>query len=412
MKLKLTVFVAGAMALLALSILFIAPPATAQTEATPTPPPAAATPAPVLLTVTGVITNGTPGAANPGEGLAVNVYTFDPNGAMGSITTLTTTLSSDGTFEIKDVPSQAGWQVAASTTYKAVLYSSSLATVVAGQTTAKLPMTVYETTADTSKVSVEQMHVFFDFASDTLSVVELYIVSNSGDHAVVNPNGTVEFALPTGVSNLQVQGELEGVDFIRTEQGFAEIRSLAPGSGGLQILASFDLPYTGQLSFEQKMLYPVAAAGVLVPEGGVKLTSSMLQDEGLQNMQNTPYRIYGAVDMQAGSTLAFQLSGQPSAAASTSGTAATPAVGGLDSKSLGIGIGVLGLVVVILGVWFYRRQARPTAAMAGGRSKDDLIQAIADLDDAFENGEMEAPIYERRRATLKSELMELMAGEK
>ncbi len=412
MKLKLTVFVAGAMALLALSFLFFAPPATAQTESTPTPPPATATATPVLLTVTGVITNGTPGAANPSAGMTVNVHTFDPNDTMGNITTLTTTLSADGSFEIKDVPSQAGWEVAASTSYKDVQYASSLATVAAGQTTAKLPLTVYETTTDTSKVSVEQMHLFFDFGSGTISVWELCIVSNSGDRAVVNPNGTIEFALPAGASNLQVQGESEGVDYVRTAQGFAETRSLAPGSGTLQIWATFDLPYTGQLNFEQKMLYPVAAAGVLVPEGGVQLTSSVLQDEGLQNMQSTAYRVYGAVDMQAGTTLAFQMSGQPSAAASTSGTAATPAVSGLDSRSLGIGIGILGVVVVIVGVWFYRRQARPAAAMAAGRSKDDLIQAIADLDDAFENGEMEAPVYERRRAKLKSELMELMAGEK
>ncbi len=81
---------------------------------------------------------------------------------------------------------------------------------------------------------------------------------------------------------------------------------------------------------------------------------------------------------------------------------------------------MLGIVVVIVGVWFYRRAPRGQAAVApvGSRERaeplgeDDLIQTIADLDDAFEAGEVEAPAYERRRAKLKAQLMELMAGKK
>jgi hypothetical protein len=77
---------------------------------------------------------------------------------------------------------------------------------------------------------------------------------------------------------------------------------------------------------------------------------------------------------------------------------------------------VLGLVVVVIGVWFYRRQsgpqAGPAAAPARRRSEDELIQAIADLDDAFENGEVEEPVYQRRRAKLKAQLVEVMGSEK
>jgi hypothetical protein len=418
MKLKLTVLLAGALTLVALSLLFIAPPAAAQTIPTETPGTAGvAVSEPVTLTVTGAITNGTAGAANPAGGLTVNVHTFDPNDNLGNVTTLSTTLSANGTFVVEAVPSQAGWQVAVSTEYEDVLYSSKLVTVAAGQTAIDLPVVVYETTTETAAVNVEQMHMFFDFGSGTVSVLELFIVSNAGDRAVVNPSGTIEFLVPAGATDLQVQGEVEGVDYVRTAEGFAETRPIAPGSGTGQILLSFSLPYPGQMSFEQKMLYPVAAAGVLVPETGVKLTSSLLQDEGLQNMQNNAYRIYGIKDMKAGASLAFQLSGEPGSAAPAPVAAAAAAgspQGGLDAQSLGIGVGVLGLVVVVIGVWFYRRQARPAgaAAPAGGLNQDELMQAIADLDDAFESGEVEAPVYERRRARLKAQLVELMAGEK
>ncbi len=419
MKFRLSVLVAGVLALLALALIVGAPPAAAQTAPTPEP---AATSEPVTLTVTGVITNGTAGAANPAAGLTVNLHSFNPQDNFGNVTTLTTTLSADGSFAFENVATQTGWEMAVSTEYNGVLYSSSLATAAAGQPAVSLPVTVYETTTVTTTMSVEQMHVFFDFSTGNLSVVELYILTNSGDRAVVNPNGTVEFALPAGATDFQVQGELEGVDYVRTAQGFAEIKPMAPGVGTGQILLSFSLPYSGQLDFSQVLLRPVSAVGVLVPENGVNLTSSQLQDQGVQNMQSTPYRVYGATELQPGSTLAFQISGQPSSVVPTPGTSDAAAnagtLAGFDSRSLGIGIGVLGIVVVIVGVWFYRRQGRPAsaAAPAGGPaeplSEDDLIQTIADLDDAFEAGEVEAPVYERRRAKLKAQLMELMAGKK
>ena len=423
MKLRFSVLLAaGVLSLLALALMVSAPSAAEQTAPTPEP---AATAEPVTLTVTGVITNGTAGAANPAAGLKVNLHSFNPQDNLGNVTTLTSTLSADGSFKFENVATQAGWEMAASTEYNGVLYSSSLSTVAAGPLagTVSLPVTVYETTTETTTVTVEQMHVFFDFSTGNLGVVELYILTNSGDRAVVNPSGTVEFALPAGATDFQVQGELEGVDYVRTAQGFAETKPIAPGVGMAQILLSFNLPYSGQLDFAQALLRPVSAVGVLVPENGVKLTSSLLQDEGVQNMQSTPYRVYGAADLQPGSTLSFQISGQPSSVVPTagpSGGAASPAQGGFDSRSLGIGIGVLGIVVVIVGVWFYRRAPRGQAAVApvGSREpaeplgEDDLIQTIADLDDAFEAGEVEAPAYERRRAKLKAQLMELMAGKK
>jgi hypothetical protein len=419
MKLKLSVLLAGALALLALALIAGAPSAAAQTAPTPTPEAAGAAASElVTMTVTGVITNGTVGAANPAGGLTVNLNAFDPQSSMGDVSTFTTTLAADGSFAFANVAAQAGWQMAVSTEYNGVLYSSALSTIAAGQPTVDLPVTVYETTTETTTVGVQQMHVFFDFGSGNLGVVELYILENSGDRAVVNPKGAIEFALPAGATGLQVQGELEGVDYISTAQGFAEIRPVTPGQGTGQILLSFDLPYSGQLKFEQALLRPVSAVGVLVPENGVNLTSSLLQDEGVQNMASNPYRVYGGTDLAAGSSLTFQLSGQPSSVVPTpaAAAAASPAQGGLDSRSLGIGIGVLGIVVVVVGVWFYRRQGQAAAESArpGARvSQDDLIQSIADLDDAFEAGEVEAAVYERRRAKLKAQLVELMtAGEK
>jgi hypothetical protein len=398
-------------------------------NAAPTADLAAATPAasgtaitaPVTVTVavTGVITNGTPNGVVPAD-LVVFLHSFGPNTTdMGGITTYSTTVSAGGAFAFDNVPSQTGGQLMASARYQNVLYTSQTATVAANQTKLALPVAIYETTADASQVTVEQMHLFLDFGSGQVTVGELYILSNAGDRTVVSSQGTTQYVLPTGATNLSVQGETEGTDYITTAQGFAEINPLVPGIGSGQLLYTFDLPYTGQLSFGQKMLYPVKAAGVLLPDVGVKLQSSQLLDQGTQNVQGNPYLLYGAGSLTPGSILSFQLSGQPGSGSAASGAAQSSsatqpaAAGAVDFRTIAVGVGVLGGVVLGIGVWVYRRQSRPAAASEPESAASDqeiLLQTIADLDDAFEKDEVDATAYARRRARLKAKLVEVLAA--
>jgi len=376
-----------------------------------------ATSAPVMVTVavSGVVTNGTPNGTVPAD-LQVFLQTFGPNTTdVNNISTFSTTLSAGGTFAFEAVPVQTGGQLVVSASYQNVVYNSQPATLAANQMKLNVPLTIYETTADASQVSVEQMHVFLDFASGQVTVGELYILSNGGDRTVVNAQGSTQYVLPAGATNLNVQGETQGTDYILTTQGFAEVTPLAPGNSSGQILFTFDLPYSGQLSFEQKLLYPVKAAGVLLPDVGVKLQSSQLQSQGTQSVQGSPYLLYGTgSSLTPGSVLAFQLSGQPGSGSSASG-AAQPAGGtaaAADPRSIAVGVGVLGVVLLGIGVWVYRRQSRPAAMPEDAVSdRENLLQAIADLDDAFEQEQMDAAVYARRRARLKAKLVEVMAAD-
>lgn len=370
----------------------------------------------VTVDVSGTVTNGTPNSAVPAD-LQVFLQTFGPNTTdVNNISTFSTTLSAGGTFAFEAVPVQTGGQLVVSASYQNVVYNSQPATLAANQTKLNLPLTVYETTADASQVSVEQMHVFLDFASGQVTVGELYILSNGGNRTVVNAQGSTQYVLPAGATNLNVQGETQGTDYILTTQGFAEVTPLAPGNSSGQILFTFNLPYSGQLSFEQKLLYPVKAAGVLLPDVGVKLQSSQMQSQGTQSVQGSPYLLYGTgSSLTPGSVLAFQLSGQLGSGSSTSG-AAQPAGGtaaAANPRSIAVGVGVLGVVLLGIGVWVYRRQSRPAAAKPEDAVSDreNLLQAIADLDDAFEEEQMDAAVYARRRARLKAKLVEVMAAD-
>jgi hypothetical protein len=106
--------------------------------------------------------------------------------------------------------------------------------------------------------------------------------------------------------------------------------------------------------------------------------------------------------LAAGDTVTFQLSGQPGSAAASPGTTALTA-----SRSLGIGIGLgaVALVLVGAGLWWLQRRR---ATGAEPESREGLLQAIADLDDDFEAGNMSEAEYRRVRTRLKAKLIRLM----
>jgi mono/diheme cytochrome c family protein len=348
--------------------------------------------------VTGAVTNGTGGAAIP-EGLTVNLHGFDD---FTEAATLSTTVGVAGTFQFENVPYVPGRQFIVAASYQGVIYGSDLLAFDGGQTPAAA-VTIFESTSDPAALRVERMHVFFDFAGGQATVGELFLLSNEGDKTIAQQDApTVEFPLPSGATDVTMQGGQEGVDFVRTAEGIALTAPIRPGPNAAQVLLSFHLPYDRELNFEQKILHPVNALNVLLPEVGVKLRGGELQDGGSQDIQGTTYHTFDASGLAAGDTVTFQLSGEPGGAASGAGAGALTAS---NSPGIGIGLGAVALVLVGAGLWWLRR-AR--AAEAEPESREDLLQAVAELDDDFEAGDIGEGEYRRERTGLKAKLIKLM----
>lgn len=342
----------------------------------------------------GSVTNGTAGAAVP-EGLSVTLYGFEN---LSQSVTLTASVDALGVFRFEAVPYTPERRFVASATHAGVIYGSDVVVFETGAAALEAPLTIYETTSSPAAVRVERMHLFFDFSGDLATVGELYIFSNDGDRTFWKPSGTLEFSLPAGAQSLNVQGAQAGVDYFQTGQGLVATSPVRPGSGTAQILYSFSLPYGRQMDFEHSVYYPVSVANVLVPEVGVRVRGPALQDQGVQHIQGAPYHSYLAANLSPGDTLSFRLSGRPATAAAAAGGLAT------DPTSLAIGAGVLGLTIAGVGYWWLLRSRGRSPALPADR--ESLLQAIADLDDAFEAGEMDERAYRRKRARLKAQLAE------
>jgi mono/diheme cytochrome c family protein len=359
------------------------------------------------LVVQGVITA-------QGEGLEVGGLTVTLLGfnGMEQATQETTTSAADGTYRFQ-VDNSAGLAYMVQVDYKGFTYNSDILSSQDAQTgSAELPVTIYRTTTDTSAISFDRLHIFFDFTiPGTVQVVELYIVSNSGQEVVVAESADkppLVFKLPPGATDLQFESGALGDRYVQTSDGFGDLAAIGPGQGQQQVLFSYSLPYDKKLDLSIPVTKDVGAAVVMMPHGSVRLQSGQLTASGSRDVQGTTFDLYNGSGLAAGSELTMQLSGK--ASAETVSAAATATSG------LFIGLGAFGLVLIGAGIWFFRMRGSQaeaeTAEGAGGaeNSVEGLLDAILTLDDLRQAGKLPEDAYQKRRAELKARLRTLKEG--
>ena len=351
----------------------------------------------------GLVSNGTAGTSLP-QGLEVILTGFDGE---QEVYRQTAAVESDGTYAFAEVPAVDGRIYGATVAYADVLYFSEGAHLAGDGAPLDLPITIHDTTTDATALSIERLHLLFDFSiPDRVQVLELWVLSNRSDRTIVAAPGraAVEAALPEGATDLGFEEGSIGDRFMLTENGFGDTQPVIPGTATSQFIFSYNLPYDGQLDFRRPTDYAVEAVVILLPAEGVTAEGSGLQDLGVQPMGGQSVHSYASGAIAAGGALELKVSGKPKAEAA--GTASS----GLTNVA--IGLGVLGSLLIVAGLWWFRptrasRPARATRPLAPSES-DRLIAEIADLDDAFAAGGMEESVYRARRESLKRLLRDRM----
>jgi len=313
--------------------------------------------------------------------------------------------------QFQEVPFRPGRFFFASVPYQGAVYRSDVAEVEAEVDELALSVEVYGTTTDPAGLSIDRAHIFVDFlAPDRIQMGEMYVMSNVGERTVVAPEPgvpVVSFPLPAEAANISFQNGALGERFIPTEEGFGDTASIPPGSGVYQVMVSYELPYPQQkLSFDQVMPYPVGSVIIMTPVGDVKLRGQGIESMGERQVQNGSIQVYARQGMEAGDHLIFTISGQPGGGQDLGQTADPP-----PGRNLWIGLASLGLILALTGLYLYRRLRREseaaeagTAAVTDADRRQELMDAIIDLDDRFQAGELGREDYQARRTALKAEL--------
>lgn len=394
-------------------------------EYAPPPEPPAAIEGAVI---TGQINNGTTGDVVGGGEARLRAFTVSFEETLN----LTTTVGGDGRFQFELPEVQPDWVFLTGYRYNDLTFSSDAGQISDANLPLDLPITVYETTSDSSVISYEQVHLIMEFQSaDLLQVSELYVISNGGTAVFVGESGspdqgTIHFSLPDGAQNPVFERTLGSIDstipateVIQTDNGWADTLPLQPGTGGINLIVSYMLPYSDGMTFSHPLPYAANRATIILPDAGVDVTGSEWEFQGSNQMGEISFLSYVRGSLTAGSNLALTLEGEPEGTRNLGGSTVAPRN---STNELLIGGGIL-LIVIAAAVFVYRNwQTAPSYTDDYVYDDDEyeyedeveeedeatrLLQAIADLDDAYEKGDLDEADYNSQREQLKSELKTL-----
>ncbi|MFW5941070.1 MAG: c-type cytochrome [Chloroflexota bacterium] len=376
--------------------------------------------------ITGTVTNQTTGGTLPeGTPVELSAFTaeFEPS------LTMTTTLDAEGrfAFDLTMVPPDLAY--VATVEYEDINYGSDFGRIDRDEAALALTVPVYEHSTDPSSVYVSQLHIILEFTEGQVQVSELYQFSQEDPVVFVGETGdaeegTVRIALPDEAGDPSFNRSFGGMesfipaeDVIQTESGWADTVPLRPGQGTLSLLVRYTMPYERALTFAHDVHYAVDSVNLVMPDAGVELAQAeQWQAQGPQTMGEAgTFLNFARQGVSAGDSVRFDLEGRPRQIATAAGN--VPARD--ENTELLIGGGVLLLAVALGGYALHlwrNNQAAPAADVAGApvvqsaavaSRRDELLHAIAALDDAHQAGEIDDDTYEEQRQALKEELLEI-----
>ncbi len=380
------------------------PTPTGDASSTPASTPAAAA-ASGLGSVSGKVSNGTPGGPVPADlSVTLSGLELDASGNVSQFVDKQSPIAADGSYRFDGLPFDKGKSAYVVTVTYNGLQFENFQQVDPTNTAIDLPLTIYETTTDSSVVSVDAVHYFFTQHQTSLLVVQVIIFSNSSDKAYVDasrlPTGQtagVAFELPTDASSVGFDtGELGG-RFVPSGNLIYDTQPLLPGQGSDTISATYIVPYSTSRDFSFSVQYPTQLVNVLAPPE-MLLSGGNFTKGPDKSFEGQTLSAYTMENLTPGQKLDFRVG-----------------IGLQLPDILRIALAAL-LVLLIVGAIVYwlrhRRVALPApAANLGTEGSEALLRQIAALDDAFHGGEINRLEYEARRADLKAQLAEQMGGE-
>ncbi len=363
----------------------------------------------------GQVINGTAGAALP-PGLTVTLQGFK---GTEFLPPQTTTADAEGRFRFSGLETGEDYSYVVYTEYLGIQYGTDALKFGSGQNQMEATLFIYETTASDEAISISRIHYIITVSGGALIVDEVQSFSNSGDRTYIGaepaaggPRTTVRFVPPPQAQDVQVDEGANTGRFVQTADGFADTLPVIPGQSTLQVILSYAIPYDpASTTLTTTFLYPTRAVNVFLSDSGVEMSSQQMMLMGRMGEGAQAYVGYVGQNFAKGDTLTLQFKG-----AAKTGAATTAPAGGLSTTGYVLIAGGLVLLLAALAVAYSSLRRRQPAAAADEEPLpcddecEELLAAIADLDDLFDAGELDEETYRRRRQALKARLLEVQQG--
>ncbi len=363
--------------------------------------------------VRGRVVNGTEGAVIP-EDLSVLMLITGADGRLSG--TGQATADGQGRFVFEDVQVSEDGSYTVSVDHLGIFYGTSLD---AAGLADDLELTIYETTGDASVIEVKRQVMVIaavDEGTQTLSAIEFVQIDNPSDRTLAPDLTNVEqisflrFSLPPNPSDLIVNSDLPAGDIVSIGAGFALASPVAPGPHSIDF--SYTFPFNEEtLSFRQGLVQGTEIFQVWVPEVISGIGVNGLAGIDPVNVQGTSYRAYEGTDIPPGQGVELEFTGLP-----LPGVWArfSDAVAGARFWQVAIpsalGATLAGMLLYGL-IWGYRPSTAaegPDGASrgVGPAEKAAVVQAVAVLDQRYQQGDVPDAEYRTQRAELLAQVLD------
>ncbi|MCP4362271.1 MAG: cytochrome c [Chloroflexi bacterium] len=327
--------------------------------------------------------------------------------------TMTTTVDSGGryTFELTDV--LPDWVYLATAEYNDLSFNSNAVQLSRENPELDLPIIVYDTSSDPDVVSIEQIHMILSFVPGGLQVSELYVFNNDANAVFVGETGnaiegTVAIQIPAGAAEVDFRRAFGSLDnfvpapeVIQTETGWADTLPLRPGTGSANLLVSYQLSYEDGLLLAHPLTYPLNNVTAILTDDNVTVGGDGWQSQGAQTTGGSTFISYMNSSLTGAEALSMELDGRPHQLSDSQGnTIATRN----DTQELIIGLSAFGLAL-IAGLFLVRKWQMGEDTADDDAEAQALLETIAELDDAYEAGDIGQSDYAQQREQLKADLI-------
>ena len=351
----------------------------------------------------GMVINGTAGEDAPTDLQVTLQFQSDTSEVIERVT-----LTVDGgAFRFVNLPPQGNLGYVLSTTYLDVEYTNRM---LGEPLVGPLEVTIYELTNDFSVLYLLDDTLALtsaDKKTRQIEVLEAVKLRNNSDRTfqtnvqTEGPMNLLRFTLPEGATDLDVETSLPGGHILQVNLGFALTTPIPPGEH--DILYVYRAPYDGStLAYEPHFPMGVEAYRVMIPEGLARAVSPEMREATSARVGDRMFVMLESESIPAGERVRFVMTDLPQ----PSLMQRAQKVGKSDGFQRGVLPGLAGLVLVgLLGFTLVRRRRASTDMGDGdGSAHDELIVAIATLDERFEAGDIEEEAYKQQRDELISRL--------